>query len=72
MDLVRFRYRNHRGEEAERRVRPIRLWFGSTSWHPSPQWLLEGFDLDRQATRDYAMANMISPWERIETTKPGG
>jgi predicted DNA-binding transcriptional regulator YafY len=62
LDIVQFEYRNHRGEEATRTVRPIRLWFGSTAWHPEPQWLLECFDLDKQATRDYAMSGVLSPW----------
>jgi predicted DNA-binding transcriptional regulator YafY len=65
VDTVTFRYKNHRGEEAVRRVRPIRVWFGSTAFHPGPGWLLEAWDLDRQATRDFAMSNMLSGWERI-------
>lgn len=32
-DLVSFTYFNHKGEHAQRRVRPIRIWFGSTAWH---------------------------------------
>lgn len=61
-DVVQFVYRNHRGEVAIRTVRPIRVWFGSTAWHPEAQWLLEVFDLDKQQTRDYAMAGVLSPW----------
>jgi hypothetical protein len=62
LDIVQFEYVNHRGERATRTVRPIRLWFGSTAFHPEPGWLLECFDLDRMATRDYSMAGMVSPW----------
>lgn len=58
MDIVQFHYINHRGELALRTVRPIRIWFGSTAWHRDPQWLLECFDIDKQATRDYAMSGM--------------
>ncbi len=53
-----FHYRNHRGELATRHVVPDRekpLWFGSTEWHQEPQWLLRGYDLYRQAVRDYAL-----------------
>lgn len=57
--IVSFRYRNHRGEVAVRTVRPIRLWFGSTAYHPESQWLLEAFDLNRQQTRDFAMSNLL-------------
>lgn len=54
--LVQFEYVNHKGERAVRRVRPMRIWFGSTAWHPESQWLLEAFDLDRMATRDFSIA----------------
>lgn len=67
-DLVTFIYVNHRGECGTRRARPIRLWFGSTAWHPEPQWLMEAFDLDRQATRDFAEAGKRSPMIPLEKT----
>ncbi len=51
-------YTNYRGEQAERRVIPARIWFGSTDWHPEPQWLLEAFDLDRGAERSFAMRDI--------------
>jgi predicted DNA-binding transcriptional regulator YafY len=60
-DVVCFEYVNHRGLAATRRVRPIRIWFGSTAWYPSPQWLLEAWDVDKSATRDFALAK-ISAW----------
>jgi predicted DNA-binding transcriptional regulator YafY len=65
MDVVRFKYRNHRGEEAIRTVRPIRIFYGCTAWHPEAQWLCECWDLEREATRDFAMSNMLSGWERV-------
>ncbi len=60
-DIANVLYTNHRGEQAWRTIRPIRLWFGSTAYHPEPQWLLECFDLKKQATRDYAMSG-IACW----------
>jgi len=65
LDLVRFEYVNYKGERSVRRVKPIRLWFGSTGWHPEAQYLLEAFDLDKQSTRDFAMSE-ISNWKRLE------
>ena len=63
--LVRFVYQNYKGEVEERLVRPIRLWFGSTAWYRTPQWLLEGFDVDRQATRDFSLAAIrTDTWRR--------
>lgn len=61
IDAVRVRYVNHRGEESVRRVLPTRLWWGSTAWHPEPQWLLDVWDFDRRGGRTYAMAG-IKEW----------
>jgi len=62
-DLVTFSYTNHKGRNADRYVRPIRIWFGSTAWYPTPQWLLEAVDLEKLATRDFAM-DKIRDWEK--------
>jgi predicted DNA-binding transcriptional regulator YafY len=64
-DLVNLDYTNHRGERAARLVRPIRLWFGSSAWHREPQWLLECFDVDKRATRDFALAGIHS-WKAAD------
>ena len=53
-----FWYRNHRGEEGYRRVRPIMFYFGSTEWHPEPQMLMRAVDLEKEAERDFAVADM--------------
>ena len=52
---LRFTYRNHRGEVAERTVQPISVRYGITKWHPEPGWLLLAFDLDKQAEREFSM-----------------
>ena len=56
---LRFIYRNWRGDVAERAVRPLRIWFGSTEWHPKPQWLLRAIDLDKGAERDFAIGEIV-------------
>ena len=33
-------YTNYRGETAQRMILPKSIWFGSTEWHPEPQWFL--------------------------------
>lgn len=58
-EVVAIRYTNYRGETAVRRIVPIAIWFGSTQWHPSPQWLLEAFDLDRDAERAFAVKDVL-------------
>lgn len=54
----RFVYTNWRGETASRRVGAMSVWFGSTEWHPKPQWLMHGIDLDKMETRDFALKDM--------------
>lgn len=64
-DVVTFDYTNHRGEQSRRVVRPIRIWYGSTAWHPEAQWMLEGFDVGKSATRDFIMSQ-IRNWSPRE------
>lgn len=52
-------YVNHRGERRWRRVLPHRIWFGSTTWHKAPQWLMQAEDLDRSQRRDFAMSSIL-------------
>jgi len=52
---ITLKYRNHRGECGWRVITPKRLWFGSTEWHPEPQWLLTAYDHDKKADRDFAL-----------------
>lgn len=59
--IIEIGYTNHRGEWSKRRLIPIRVWYGSTAWH-GPQWLLEAFDLDKSALRDFALKDFgVSP-----------
>jgi hypothetical protein len=56
-------YTNYRGETAERRIMPTgkSLHYGSTEWHPKPQWLLEAYDCDKKENRVFAMEG-FSKW----------
>lgn len=56
---LRVLYKNWRGETAERLIRPIKIWFGSTEWHPEKQWLLTALDIDKQVERDFALTDII-------------
>lgn len=58
-EIVRILYRNYRGETAIRTVRPSRIWFGATSWHPEPQWLMEAVDLEKDAERSFALRDIL-------------
>lgn len=56
-NAIEMTYRNWRGEVAVRRILPIGLRFGVTDWHPEPGWLLEARDLDKDAIREFALAD---------------
>lgn len=66
-DDIKILYKNHRGETSWRRVRPSHIWYGRTEYHPLPRWLLSGYDLDKEAGRDFAM-NEIVTWK--DATSP--
>lgn len=53
-----FTYKNWRGEIAERNVLVDFVYFGSTEFHPEPQWLMRAKDLDKGEWRDFAMKDM--------------
>lgn len=59
-DPLEFGYTNWRGERGNRRVQPTRLYYGSTEWHPEPQWLLEAIDLDKGEVRAFAVKDIGS------------
>lgn len=64
-------YVNHRGERATRRVEPRRVWFGNTDWHEDEQWLVECYDFDREAIRNYAVSE-IQHWDGLrDDVRPG-
>ncbi|MCD1645211.1 hypothetical protein [Aurantimonas coralicida] len=56
--VLKFFYTNWRGETAERTVMPQSIYFGSTRWHPEPQWLLRALDMNRLEDRDFALAGI--------------
>jgi len=57
---VKILYTNYRGETAIREVIPEKIWFGGTDWHPEPQWLLDAFDVEKDAKRSFAMKDVKS------------
>lgn len=56
-----FRYLNYRGEVSVRTVRPLNIYFGSTEWHPEPQWLLAATDIEKGERRDFAIKDINPP-----------
>lgn len=54
-------YVNHRAVRGRRRITPHSIFFGVTEWHPEPQWFLRATDLDKKATRDFALKDLAAP-----------
>lgn len=54
-------YENWRGEQRYRKIIPHEIWFGTTEWHPDPEWLLTALDVDRNAIRHFSMKG-IREW----------
>lgn len=56
--LVKIVYTNYRHETTVRTIIPERVWFGSTEWHPEPQWLLNAIDVEKGEQRSFAMSDI--------------
>ena len=54
-------YTNWRRETAVRLVVPMKIWFGSTPYHPDEQWLMKALDVEKNEERDFAMKD-IKVW----------
>lgn len=54
------RYTNWKGQTQTRRIEPIKIFFGTTEYHPDPQWLLKCFDVDKNAERTFSMKDIHS------------
>ncbi len=55
---IEFEYTNWRGETAQRECVIMGVEFGATEWHPEDQWLLRGYDSEKQEERLFAMKDM--------------
>ncbi|GAA4241522.1 hypothetical protein [Winogradskyella damuponensis] len=59
---IKVLYTNWRGETGIRNIVPVKIYYGSTEWHKEDGWLMEAFDLDREAIRVYSMKDIKSIW----------
>lgn len=59
-DAVAVDYVNWKGTRRERRVLPLRFFFGSTEFHPEPQWLFDCFDFECGENRTFALSGVKS------------
>ena len=58
-------YTNWNGKHGTRNIVPVRIFWGKTEFHPKNQWLLEAYDLDKNAGRIFAM-DEIHKWSTSE------
>lgn len=65
--IIAFEYTNHRGELSERRMRMNSQHYGTTHFHPEPQWFMTGYDIVKQDWRVFAMKDM----RNVRYTPPG-
>jgi hypothetical protein len=82
IEPVEFDYKNHRGEIERRRIVPesLELSFSyhgaegdpnGISYHPQPGWVLNGWDMDREARRSFLLCNIVLPLDDSLQTEGG-
>ena len=59
---VRIVYTNWRGVTTVREIIPIKLYLGSTEYHPKKQWLLKAYDTYKKEHRHFSMKD-IKRWD---------
>lgn len=67
--VVRILYTNYKNETGYRNIMPEKIWFGATEWHREDQWLLDAFDLEKNAVRNFAMKD-IAEWVPAPEASP--
>ena len=63
---IKVKYKNWQGEVGVRTIIPEKVWYGNTDYHKEDQWLMDVWDVDKDAERTYAMMYII------EFIKDGG
>ena len=58
---VKILYTNWKGVTSYRNIIPKNLEFKSTEWHKDEQWILNAYDVDKQADRGFAVKD-IKEW----------
>ena len=56
---IKVKYKNWKGEISIRNIIPQSIYYGHTDFHKENQWLMEVFDIDKDALRTYAMMDII-------------
>lgn len=56
---LKFFYKNWKGEYGYRTVHDPIMWYGSTQYHKEPQWMIKGYDVDKDDIRDFAVNDIV-------------
>jgi len=65
MQKVKFTYTNWKGKTRQRQAIFYKFFLGSNQYHPTQQWLVTGYDLEKEAERTFALEN-ITKIENID------
>ena len=65
---VRILYTNWQGKTGYRNIIPKSIEYKSTEWHKEEQWILNAFDVDKEADRGFAIKD-IKEWTVLEEVK---
>jgi predicted DNA-binding transcriptional regulator YafY len=55
---MKINYTNWKGVSSKRNIIPLIPFYGKNEWHPTEQWLLIAWDLDKMAFRTFAIKDM--------------
>jgi len=56
---LKVKYKNWKGEIGIRTIIPLKVHYGKTDYHKTEQWLIDVFDVEKDALRTYAMMDII-------------
>ena len=61
---VEIDYTNHAGERRVRRIKPLRLRYGTTPKQGTPRYVIDAIDLERDVERSFTVAEIHS-WREL-------
>lgn len=59
MKNLKFEYVNYKGARKIRTIYPHRIFYGKTPNITTNEWILEGFDVEKKATRQFVMKHIL-------------
>ena len=59
--IIQIDYVNWRGERANRRIKPLKIWYGVSEWHKEKQWFIKAIDIEKEEERDFALKD-VKKW----------